>query len=116
MRLAYKETDGKTKKAIEERRKQEMHESNVRLFGRQTIGVHGCELPKFSNQQESREWWKKKFEYVQNPNYQSAKQLKQDRKFWAKNDLMYLSDTNFEPGPEDDFKQTFVKKDRKNSV
>lgn len=76
MRLAYKETDGKTKKAIEEQRKKEMHESNVKLFGRQTIGVHGCELPKFSNAEESREWWKKKVEYVSNPNYQSAKQLK----------------------------------------
>jgi hypothetical protein len=61
MRLAYKEIDGKTKKAIEEMRKEEMHESNVRLFGRQITGVHGCELPKFSDQQESREWWKKKF-------------------------------------------------------
>lgn len=29
---------------------------------------------------------------------------------------MYLSDTNFNPGPQDDFKKTYVKKGRKSSV
>ena len=49
IRLAHKETEGKTKKQIDHQRQKEMHESNVKKFGKQTIGVHGCELPKFSN-------------------------------------------------------------------
>jgi hypothetical protein len=34
LRIAYRETDGKTKNQIIEQRKKDMHESNVKLFGR----------------------------------------------------------------------------------
>jgi hypothetical protein len=64
------------------------------------------------------EWWKQKGDYMANPNYKSAKQLKQDNKFWARNDLMYLSDCNLDPNqvPQDDFKKNYVKRGKKNQV
>ena len=31
---------------------------NTAKFGSVTIGLHGCELPKFSETQGSKEWWK----------------------------------------------------------
>ena len=69
MRIAYREEDGATKKQIDHQRKKEMHENNVKLFGRQTVGVHGCELPQFRTNTDVKEWWKQKGEWVQNPNY-----------------------------------------------
>jgi hypothetical protein len=46
-----------------------MLEYNMRTFGKQSIGVHGKELPKFSqieyngNGNGNREWWKMKEGY-----------------------------------------------------
>ena len=45
LRLCYKETEGKTKKQIEAERRKNMHQSNMKKFGKVTIGVHGKELP-----------------------------------------------------------------------
>lgn len=48
IRLAFKEVDGKTKRQLEEERKKEMLEYNMKTFGKVSIGVHGKELPKFA--------------------------------------------------------------------
>ena len=45
--MAYKDSDGKTKRQINEDRKKEMLEYNMKTFGKVSIGVHGKELPKF---------------------------------------------------------------------
>lgn len=47
LRISYKEVDGKTKRFIEEERRKEMLDYNLKTFGRVSIGVHGKELPKF---------------------------------------------------------------------
>jgi hypothetical protein len=52
IRIAYKEIDGKTKRAVEEERKKEMLDYNMKTFGKVSIGVHGKELPKYSETQD----------------------------------------------------------------
>jgi hypothetical protein len=47
-----------TKKDIDDRRKQEMIEDMTKKYGNQTVGVHGMELPKFSETHASKAWWK----------------------------------------------------------
>ena len=47
LRIAHKETPSKTKQKLNEERKKEMLDYNMKTFGRVAIGVHGKELPKF---------------------------------------------------------------------
>ena len=47
LRIAYKDTDSKTKRQIEEERRKEMLDYNMKTFGRVSIGVHGKDLPKY---------------------------------------------------------------------
>lgn len=42
--------------------------------------------------------------------------MKQDNKFWARNDEMLLADTKFESGPMDPFKTISAAKEKKNNV
>jgi hypothetical protein len=88
----------------------------MKTFGKVSIGVHGKELPKFGSEATTKEWWKHKEGYIEMPLYKSAKHFSQDKKFWAKNDEMYLADTKTEEGPQDYFKQTHVKSEKKNEV
>ena len=51
-----------------------MHENNIKKFGKVCIGVHGKELPKFSeldDETETKAWWKQKRGYTENPMYKS---------------------------------------------
>jgi hypothetical protein len=57
LRLAFKEVEGSTYKKIVEDRKKEMLENNIKVFGKVSIGVHGVELPKFSEEEGMKEWW-----------------------------------------------------------
>ena len=65
IRIAFKEEEGKSKKQLEEERKKEMLDYNMKTFGKVSIGVHGKELPKFSESQ-AKEWWKQKPGYSEN--------------------------------------------------
>jgi hypothetical protein len=58
LRAQHKEQSGMTKKDIDDRRKQEMIEDMTKKYGNQTVGVHGMELPKFSETHASKAWWK----------------------------------------------------------
>jgi hypothetical protein len=50
LRLNYKDTDGHTKRKLEEERKNVMLDYNSKTFGKVAIGVHGMELPKFTEE------------------------------------------------------------------
>ncbi len=79
LRIAFKEVDGRTKRQIEEDRKKEMLENNMKKFGKVCIGVHGKELPKYSDlESDDKAWWKQKRGYTENPMYKSHKILSQD--------------------------------------
>lgn len=111
LRIAFKEVDGRTKRQIEEDRKKGMLENYVKKFGKVCIGIHGKELPKYSDMQtgdESKAWWKQKRGYTENPMYKSHKILSQDHKFWAKNDQIFVSDVLEDSAPADPFKTTHI--------
>lgn len=118
LRLCYKEVDGKTKRQLQEDRKKEMLDYNMKTFGKVSIGVHGKELPRYSDDEGMKEWWKLQKGYQENPHYQSAKQMHQDKKYWAKNDELYLSDIRHpsEPAPQDPFKTTHIRVTKKSEV
>lgn len=64
LRINFKEVEGRTKRQIEEERKKDMLEYNMATFGRVSVGVHGKELPKFSEEPgASKYWWTLKGNY-----------------------------------------------------
>ena len=91
-----------TKEIIVNKRKQEMLENNMRVFGNVSIGIHGKELPKYHK--SINEWWHTKSGFNPKPKENSLLRLKQSKKYWAKEDNILLSDVvNTEP-EIDDFK------------
>ena len=40
------------------------------MFSKQTFGVHGHELPQFSESEKLKYFWKNKDDYCENPKYQ----------------------------------------------
>lgn len=54
LRVAYKEHDGKTKRALQDARRKEMLDYNMHTFGKVSIGVHGKELPKYNDDPEKK--------------------------------------------------------------
>jgi hypothetical protein len=66
-----------------EERKKKLNEENMSKFGNVSIGIHGKDLPQFTDKNYSsdmKEWWKLQRGFVQSPSYQSAKLLRQDSK------------------------------------
>ena len=57
-RLSYKENPTKTLRSITEERKKDMIEYNSQNFGKISIGVHGKDLPKYSENDDVKQWWK----------------------------------------------------------
>lgn len=99
---------------IDNQRKQEMLDNNMKVFGNVSIGIHGKELPKYHK--SINEWWRTRINFNDNPKESSLLRLKQSKKYWAKEDYILLHDMlNTEP-KNDDFKQIHVKKPRKNLV
>ena len=57
LRMQQKSCPTKTKADIVAQRRKEMVEENTRKFGEQTIGIHGQELPQYSQTNDSKQWW-----------------------------------------------------------
>ena len=53
-------------------------------------------------------FWAQKLDYNQNPIEQSSIQLKQNKKYWAKNDQILISDTKKEQAQQDPFKKIHI--------
>lgn len=43
---------------VEQRRRKELIKDMLSKFGTVTVGIHGQELPKFADTDESKQWWK----------------------------------------------------------
>ena len=102
LRQQFKVSPTLTRTEIKERRKTNMIHENTVKFGDQVVGIHGQELPLFSAQNDSKTWW----EYLPkgSPKVQSHVLLKQNHKFYAKNDEMLINSVRADPAPEDPFK------------
>jgi hypothetical protein len=82
LRAQHKEKAGLTRPEIDARRKVDMITDMTKKFGKVTVGVHGMELPKFSETAESKLWWKYQ-PHESEPRFQSRLMLKQSHAFWA---------------------------------
>jgi hypothetical protein len=88
----YKSEEGMTFNKIKEKRRKETNEYNMKTFANQPIGVHGHELPKFSENEDTKEFWKFKEGYCEHPTYQSQVELLENQKFWKKNEELLIND------------------------
>lgn len=88
-RLSYKSEERLTKRLITQNRKEELKKEVLDKFGNISIGIHGKELPKYSDvksKDNMKEWWKYQNGYVQSPRNFSNKLLRQNSKLGGKQD------------------------------
>ncbi len=78
LRIGYKEIPGKTKGTIEEERKKDIINNLTQKYGNVTVGIHGQELPKFSSDETTKEWWRNRDTYNDEPLWTSAIELKEN--------------------------------------
>jgi hypothetical protein len=64
----------------------------MKTFANQPIGVHGHELPKFSENEDTKEFWKFRDGYCENPPFQSQVEFLENQKFWKKNEELLIND------------------------
>ena len=88
----YKSEEGMTFNKIKEKRRKETNDYNMKTFANQPIGVHGHELPKFSENEDTKEFWKFRDGYCENPPYQSQVEFLENQKFWKKNEELLIND------------------------
>lgn len=77
---------------LKEKRKNERIDYNMKTFSNQTIGVHGHELPKFSENEEMKEYWKFRDGYVENPEINSHVLYKEYVKYWKKPEELLINE------------------------
>jgi hypothetical protein len=66
----------------------------MQKFGNISLGIHGKELPKYSDSTPDREYWKNYNGYANSPIHQSAKLLKMGQNLYSKPDLFLMSQYN----------------------
>ena len=105
----YSNEDRKTFTKIKEQRRKETNEYNIKTFSKQTIGVHGHELPKFSENEKMKEWWKLKDDYKEKPLYQSWNEYTEKKKYYKPpgEDLLLNEHRDEEPNWVDPFKREY---------
>ena len=104
----YSDNEGKTYSAIKAKQRQESNETNIKKFSKQTLGVHGHELPKFSQSKTMKEFWKHKDDYCKDPKYKSQVEYKESIKYWKPSEELLLNEHRDEaPQSVDPFKKEY---------
>jgi hypothetical protein len=101
---------------LKEIRKKEMLDSNLKTFSKQTIGVHGHELPKFSENEQTKEFWKLKEGYNPNPKINSHALYKEQIKYWKKPEELLAIDHNEGIPSPDSLSKIKVSKEPKDNL
>ena len=78
----YLDNDGLTYSKIKDQKRKEINEYNIKTFSSQALGVHGHELPKFSESETNKEFWKLKEGYCENPKFQSQCEYLESIKYY----------------------------------
>ena len=78
----YNEKEGKTYSKIKEEERKKINEYNIKTFSKETIGVHGHELPKFAESEKYKEFWKFKDGYCENPKFKSQCEYLESIKYY----------------------------------
>jgi hypothetical protein len=91
--MLYKNSEDRMSQSkLKEIRKNERIDYNMKTFSKQTIGVHGHELPKFSENEEMKEYWKFRDGYVENPHINSHVLYKEHVKYWKKPEELLINE------------------------
>ena len=78
----YSNEERKTYTKIKEQKKKEANEFNIKTFSKQTIGVHGHDLPKFADNEKLKYFWKNKDDYCENPKFKSHREYIESIKYF----------------------------------
>lgn len=105
--MGYYVGDRHSLSKLKETRRKDNIDYNMKTFSKQTIGVHGHELPKFADSEEFREFWKFREGWIENPKFVSQTELKEIQKFWKRPEEMKINDYKEYTGPEN-VKRDFV--------
>ena len=113
-KLFHKE-EGFTYTKLKEQRRLKQNEYNLKTFADHPKGVHGHELPKFSANENTKEFWKLQDGYVENPKHKSQFEYLQEIKYWKKPEELLLSEHReyVEPKP---IKKSFTSHSRKEDL
>ncbi|MCQ2820963.1 MAG: hypothetical protein MJ252_27205 [archaeon] len=111
----YQRENGKTYEDIKEKRKKETLEYNTKHFSVHPLGVHGHELPKFSENEGTKEFWKLRDGYLENPKFNSQVEFLEDIKYWKKREDLYINEhKDYDPEKDDPLKtKEYVKQEAK---
>ena len=88
----FHKKDGFTYTKLKEQRRLKQNEYNLKTFADHPKGVHGHELPKFSESENTKEFWKFQDGYVENPKHKSHFEYMQEIKYWKKPEELLLSE------------------------
>ena len=106
----YSKEDRLTFEKIKEKRRKEINDYNIKTFSKQTIGVHGHELPKFSEcEDQKREFWKNSTNYCENPKWKSQCEYLENIKYYKPpgEDLLLNEHREESPKWRDPFKREY---------
>ena len=78
----YSTEERKTYTKIKEKCRKDANEYNIKTFSKQTLGVHGHDLPKFSENEKLKYFWKNKDDYCENPKFQSQREYLESIKYF----------------------------------
>ena len=88
----FHKKDGFSYTKLKEQRRLKQNEYNLKTFADHPKGVHGHELPKFSENENTKEFWKFQDGYVENPKHKSHFEYMQEIKYWKKPEELLLSE------------------------
>ena len=110
----YHKEDGFTYTKLKEQRRLKQNEYNLKTFADHPKGVHGHELPKFSANENTKEFWKFQDGYVENPKHKSQFEYLQEIKYWKKPEELLLSEhREYEP---EKIKRNFTMPNKKDKI
>ena len=112
----YHNVPGLTYSEIKKKRRQDILDYNTKHFSLKPIGVHGHELPKFSANEDTKEFWKLKEGYCENPKFTSQHEYKENIKYWKKPEDLYLSEHKEYDPDKDNIKKEYTKKEIKDDI
>ena len=111
----YSTEDRKTYTKIKEKHRKEANDYNIKTFSKQTLGVHGHDLPQFSKNEKLKYFWKNKEDYCENPKYQSQREYLESIKYYKPpGEDLYLNEHRAEsPRWVDPFKKVHYPLEKK---
>jgi hypothetical protein len=78
----YSTEERKTYTKIKEKYRKEANDYNIKTFSKQTLGVHGHDLPQFSKNEKLKYFWKNKEDYCETPKFQSQREYLESIKYY----------------------------------